>query len=330
MGSSRAGGDSLHASDWSLTETDGVRGAKADALRPGVAWTWDGPLWRLDAPAAPVRLDGAIGRAALRRVAAGRAARMTRRPACGAAAPAAGAAGAAGAAVPLDEDVPLRGGFVVTDGIQAWGVARAPGGAAAPAVALFAGGVPPRAVPLWVVSVGDAPGSARPIGGGLAPGTPVETPFGAVPVERLRPGDAVLTDRGAAPLRAVRLRPAAEAVRLPEGLFGEAGPPAALTLGPGTWLGVEGGALRTLFGIGEALVRAGDLAGLPGGRPDGRADLLALSVDGGGLVMAGDLPCLAGRVDACPLRALNAGEAQIALGHRPRHLAPRPALRGAA
>jgi hypothetical protein len=328
MGSSRAGGVSLHASDWSLTETDGVRGAERDALRPGVAWTWDGPLWRLDTVPAPVRLDGAIGRAALRRVAAGRAARLTRRPAGAAAPPPMGRA--APGAGPLDEEVPLRGGFVVTDGLAAWGVGRAPGGAAAREVAVFAGGVPPRGVPLWVVSVGDAPVSARPIGGGFAPGTPVETPFGAVPVERLRPGDPVLTDRGAAPLRAVRLRPSAQAVRLPAELFGAAGPPAALTLGPDTWLGLEGAALRTLFGVGEALVRAGDLAGLAGGRPERRVDLLALGVDGGGLVMAGDLPCLAGRQEACPLRALTAGEAQIAFGHRPSHLAPRPALRGAA
>lgn len=323
--SSTAGGGALYATEWSHVEVDGIEGSPLQALGVGGEWGWHGELWRLDAVPAPLRLEAAVGRAALRRVAARRAARVTQRGG-----PLPVLSRRRMPVLPLAEERLLRTGFVVTDGRRAWSVSYVPGRDGA-ALALFDRAVPPRGVPLWVVSAhhGSARAPTRALSG-FVPGTPVETPRGPVPVERLRPGDAVLTDLGARPVRAVRLRPAAGAVALPAWLFGPTAPGAEVTVGHDTWLGVEGAALSELFGLGEALVRAGDLESLPVARSALRADLIALTLDGAPLVMAGGLPCLAGPAERSPMRRLGAGEAAIALGHAALWPSPRMVLRRAA
>ncbi len=310
-------GRALYATEWSQVSIDDVPGPPPEDIRPGAEWTWRGELWRIDAAPGPLRLEGALGRAGLRRVAARRAARMA---GC---AEALSVMPASPAEMQLSEARPLRAGFVVTDGRRAWAVSHMPG-REGPALALFEQTVPARESALWIVSAqaGPDPAPCRALAG-LAAGTRVETPFGPVPVERLRPGDAVLTDRGAQPLRAVRLRPVAAAITLPAWLLGSAGAFGGVTVGYDTWVGVEAPALEALFGLREALVRAGDLEALPGARPAPRADVIALTLDGAPLVMAGGLPCLAGGPGRAELRCLRRGEAQIALGHA----ALRPASR---
>jgi len=315
--SSTGQGRALYATEWSQVSVDDVAGAPADDLSPGAEWVWRGGLWRIDSAPGPLRLEEALGRAALHRVAARRVARMA---GCGEALP---VVQTPVSDMPLSEARALRAGFVVTDGRRAWTVSHMPG-REGPPLALFEQAVPPRGVALSVVSAQSGPDPApRRALAGLAAGTRVETPFGPVPVERLRPGDAVLTDRGAQPLRAVRLRPVTAAIALPASLLGAAGAIGGVTVGHDTWVGVEAPALDTLFGLREALVRAGDLEALPGARPAPRTDLIALTLDGAPLVMAGGLPCLAGGPERAELRCLGRGEAQIALGHA----ALRPASR---
>ncbi|MEM1430320.1 MAG: Hint domain-containing protein [Pseudomonadota bacterium] len=351
MSFAEAGTQPLFAADWALTEIDGERDACPTALRPGGLWSWRGEMVRLDArpdpSRGPLRLDGAIGRAELRRMAARRAARFGRRPVWQPLWP-------GGAETDLFDTAPLNGSFFVTDGRRAWAVARAPGrqggGFGVRQLALFCGAVPPREHPLWIVSV--APFGAREIGDGVpapaaaregfAPGTEIETPFGAVPVERLRPGDTVLTDSGAAPLRRVRVRPALRALRVPEGFLGPDGPARPIVVGEGTWLGVEAPALPVLFSeadgtpdsLQEALVRAGDLASLTGVQVIARADLIALDVDdgphGAAVLMAGGVPCLAGASDRASLRCLTLPETLLTLAHPSARFAQGLAIRGAA
>lgn len=351
-----AGHGRLFAVDWAQTETDGARGAPCDEVRVGSIWGWQGRLWPLDAVPGPLRLEGAIGRSALHRIAAARAARIVGKPAPIAVLGQDQPTAAPRRAGPLDP-VP-RGGFMVTDGRRAWPVCHAPGGYAAQGLALFPEGVPPCGKELWVVQVArrrvDAAVGAQSGAGavvapevtetgaassghalsGYAPAMPVETPDGPVPAARLRPGDPVLTDQGVRTVRAIRLRPGAPAVALPAGLFGTEGPHAPVLLGRGTWLGLESPVFRMLFGLEEALVRAADIDTLPGVRPVPRADLIAVAVApgpaGAALIMAGGLPCLGGPAPHTALRTLGQGEAQIALAHRPLGLAPVMSFRGAA
>ena len=60
---------------WSQTETDGVSGARANALTVGSGWRWFGQMTRLDGPNNVLRLGEAASTADLRR----RAARAVRR-----------------------------------------------------------------------------------------------------------------------------------------------------------------------------------------------------------------------------------------------------------
>ncbi len=238
-----------------------------------------------------------------------------------------------GAAVPLGPlpagGARLRDAFAVSDGAREWLVRAVPGGRAG-WLAVF-DDLPPRRRPLAITACTPPMTAGRRVEhAGVAPGTPVETPHGPVAAEALRPGDAVLTDRGALPLRAVRLLLGAGGVTLPAGLFGRDGPARPLTLGRGVWLGLGGAAISAAFLAREAALRAGDLAGLPGVRSAPREPLVALAFDGAPLIMAGGLACLAGPPCAAPLRMLTRGEAQIALAARGMGLAPAMGVRGAA
>lgn len=338
-----AGSVSLHAVDWASTQLEGDWGPDGSALRPGAEWSWHGEVWRLDTAPGPIRLEGALGRTALHRVAASRAARFARRPV-----PLGLNGHAPSRGMPWGGAQLLKDGFIVSDGRSTWEVGLAPGGLATGTLAVFAGGVPPKGARLWVVSVSlglsaetsaakekvSVSNGAGQRGATLLAGTRIETPSGAAPVEMLKAGDLVLSDGGPRPVRRVCLHPAGNAVVLPAGLFGTSGPWAPLGLGPATAIGVEGDVLSVLFGAGEALVRARDLDALPLVLTRGRQPLISVELwaepGHAGLVMAGGMPCLAAPVRAADLRLLGRGEAQIALAHRPAGIAPQMALRGAA
>jgi hypothetical protein len=309
MSSTEAPCAPLFAGAWEHTEIEGAGDPAPGALRVGAHWRWAGPLWRLDVPPGPLRLEGAIGRAELHRVAFRRAARMMRR------------SGSFRVLADMGEAVrrgtqegALRDTFVVSDGRRFWPVSHVEGGAHSRRLVLFQGAVPPQGEDLWVISVEWATDRARPAGAvGFMPGTPVETPEGPVPIERLRTGDRVLTDAGPAPVRAVSLRKRTAALALPAGLFGEDVPARDVVIGPGTYLGLEGRALTDLWALDEALVRAADLASQPGVRELPETSLVSLVFGGAPLVMAGGLPYLAGAPQASGLRCLTSAEAQIAL-----------------
>ncbi|MEM6739962.1 MAG: hypothetical protein AAF646_07580 [Pseudomonadota bacterium] len=333
----------LFAADWALTEIDGWRGAPTSALRAGSEWSWRGGAFRLDHgpdPArSPLRLGEAIGRAELRRSAAQRSTRLWTGQAAPARAP-------RRAGSPLLDQGLFRAGFVVSDGRRGWPVCPTPGrsggGFGAEQLVLFCGDVPPAEETLWVVSLATTvrrAGPGLPRVAGFAPGSTVETPFCPVPVERLRPGDPVLTDYGSTPVRRVRVRPSVAALSLAPGALGEDGPPEPVTVGAGTWLGFEGAALGALFaagdgstdGLDEALVYAGDLETLPGVGAVRKADLIAIEVDPGpsgtALLMVGGLACLGGAAGRSNLRALTSAEAQVALAPQTGRFAPRGARR---
>ncbi|MEL6244562.1 MAG: Hint domain-containing protein, partial [Pseudomonadota bacterium] len=73
-------GNSLFACAWGQVSVNGKRAVPEDQLQVqvGTSWSWHGALWRLDAPDGPLRLEGAIGRAALHQSAERRAARLVR------------------------------------------------------------------------------------------------------------------------------------------------------------------------------------------------------------------------------------------------------------
>ncbi len=331
MSFAETGGMPLFAAQWAWTEIDGERGADASALYAGAEWAWRGTAVRLDVgpdpERGPLRLQDAIGQGDLRRVAARRASRFgarVRRTAGVRLLP----SGVDDRAPLISECAAFRRSFTVTDGIQAWAVAPADGPEGGPDLVLFTGEPPPADTQLWVVTVADAvPRDVPdlPALAGFSPGSVVETPFGPQRVELLRPGDPVLTDRGSAPLRRVRLRPGVAALQLDAGALGEAGPPGPVTVGAGTLVAVEGRRLSALLGAGdgssdvleEALIRAGDLAMLPGVSAVRSADLIAFEVDchddGAALVMAGGLACLAGPEARAGLRCLTRAEVQMAL-----------------
>ncbi|MEM9249498.1 MAG: Hint domain-containing protein [Pseudomonadota bacterium] len=342
MNCADAGAGPLYAAQWALTEINGVRGADPKDLYPGAEWSWSGKATRLDAGGnpehGPLRLEGEIGREGLLRVAARRAgrfgARVRRQKAPliqsgGTLDPQVGGATHHSPGEPIaplvSELSAFRRSFTVTDGRRAWAVA--PSGNV-PDLVLFSGETPPEGTLLWVVTVNDAERRAEPhlpSVAGFGIGTAVETPFGPTAVERLRPGDPVLTDRGSAPLRRVRLRPRVAALRMEPGVLHEAGPARAVTIGAGTHVAIEGRRLGALFGAGdgtsdgleEALVRVADLEMLPGVDMVRSADLIALEVDahedGAALLMAGSVACLAGSERRAGLRCLTRAEAQIVL-----------------
>ncbi len=225
----------------------------------------------------------------------------------------------------------LRDAFVVTDGIRTWSVSLISAGLQHRAFAAFDGGVPPRDTALWILSSRVDVAKAPPRGGmGFAKGIPIDTPYGLVPVEELRPGDEVITEEGPKPIREVRRRRAARAIIIPPGFFGDAGPDHPVIVGRETWIGMEGPALDELFSLGEALIRAGDLETQPGIRLSGRAELVTFGTGASNLVMAGGLPFLCGRPQNAHLRLLSCGEAQITLAGPPGRVTPRLAFRGAA
>ncbi len=98
-------------------------------------------------------------------------------------------------------------------------------------------------------------------------GTRILTATGWKPIERIRPGERVVTaDRGTLPVlwigsRQVLAGPEQAPVRIRAGALGNAEP---LTVSPMHRMAISGWAVELLFGVPEVFVRADALVGLPG------------------------------------------------------------------
>jgi hypothetical protein len=258
---------------WSQTEVDGLEAAPLQSLTVGAAWAWRGDAVRVDGPQDVLRLDGADGYEAMRR----KAARMVHR--------------LVGAALARGPEVVREAGrddrdphpnpmsdssFVVTDGAKSYTITVIEVGNGAQPLLMFIDDIPPRKADLWIVhhtlnmSQGDAmaPGSGGVIC--FTPGTLIDTPDGAKPIELLREGDRVQTrDNGAQDILWVgsrrmtgarlfampRLRP----VRIALGALGVDRPDLELLVSPEHRMLIRGDVARDLFNTDEVLVAAKDL-----------------------------------------------------------------------
>ncbi|ANP38156.1 hemolysin-type calcium-binding protein [Phaeobacter gallaeciensis] len=250
---------------WSQTELDGLASAPTDALRMGAVWSWHGDSLRLDGPTELLRLEVAEGEADMRR----RAARSVRRLVGAAVDP--GAATATG-----DETVPDRS-FVITDGMRRYTATLIEAGAGRLPLLMFVDELPPRDADLWIVhlalDVGQAPKPQEDADSGLicfTPGTLIDTPSGACPVEHLSPGDVVQTrDNGPQKIRWIGARrmsgarlfvyPGLRPIRLRAGALASDRPEGDLLVSPEHRLLLRGGRVRALFNTPEVLVAARDL-----------------------------------------------------------------------
>lgn len=250
---------------WSQTEIDGLPAAPVDALDVGAAWSWHGDAVRVDGPAGLLRLDGANGKAEMRR----RAARTVRR-----------LVGAAvqnrtdAAAVEADDPLMDRS-FAVTNGVQSFTVTLIEVGPGQRPLLMFVDELPPREADLWVVHHSlDTLREDRPQGETgvvcFTPGTLIATPAGPKPVEQLREGEKVQTrDNGAQEILWIgsrritgarlyvmpRLRP----IRIHAGALGIDRPERELLVSPDHRMLLRGDRVRDLFNTPEVLVAAGDL-----------------------------------------------------------------------
>ncbi|ETD84406.1 hypothetical protein U703_04575 [Rhodobacter capsulatus YW1] len=109
----------------------------------------------------------------------------------------------------------------------------------------------------------------------LTPGTLIETKRGQVPVEKLRPGDRVLTrDNGYQPIRWIGRRrlkaadlaavPQLQPVRIAAGALGEGLPETDMLVSPQHRMLISGARAELLFGEAEVLAAALHMLGQPG------------------------------------------------------------------
>lgn len=254
---------------WTQTEVDGVKGASLDLLSVGATWRWTGEVVRVDGSADLLLLEGAEGKAEMRK----RAARMVRRligTAIGKAEfPAEEAAEEGG------DDLPDQG-FIVTDGVQSFALTLIPVPDSGARLVMMLGDVPPVNRDLWVVrtSIDRARVAAGGREGGgvicFTPGTRIATPEGPKLIQTLRPGDRVLTKddgpqevlwTGNRRMSGARLyaMPHLRPIRFRAGAFGNDRPEPDLLVSPAHRMLVKGAAAQALFGTSEVLVRAEDL-----------------------------------------------------------------------
>ncbi|NGQ90658.1 Hint domain-containing protein [Rhodobacter sp. HX-7-19] len=254
---------------WTQTEVDGVKGASLDLLSVGATWRWTGEVVRVDGSADLLLLEGAEGKAEMRK----RAARMVRRligTAIGRAEfPAEEAAEEGG------DDLPDQG-FIVTDGVQSFALTLIPVPDSGARLVMMLGDVPPVNRDLWVVrtSIDRARVAAGGREGGgvicFTPGTRIATPEGPKLIQTLRPGDRILTKddgpqevlwTGNRRMSGARLyaMPHLRPIRFRAGAFGNDRPEPDLLVSPAHRMLVKGAAAQALFGTSEVLVRAEDL-----------------------------------------------------------------------
>ena len=238
---------------WSQTEVDGLGAAPISAIQKGAVWSWRGDAVRVDGPTDLLRLERGESEMILRR----KAARMVRK-----------LVGAAMSGTNRIEDIdveePLQdSAFVVSDGQQSYTVTLINVDQGAPLL-MFVDQMPPKGVDLWVVhhtldaAVDDPldPETARVIC--FTPGTLIQTPSGAVPIEQLREGDAVVTkDNGAQEIQWIGSRrmtgarlfalPKLRPIRIRPGALGHDWPRRELVVSPEHRVLVRGEVARALF-----------------------------------------------------------------------------------
>ncbi|WP_343162828.1 Hint domain-containing protein [Paragemmobacter kunshanensis] len=246
-----------------------MKGASLDLLSVGATWRWTGEVVRVDGSADLLLLEGAEGKAEMRK----RAARMVRRligTAIGRAEfPAEEAAEEGG------DDLPDQG-FIVTDGVQSFALTLIPVPDSGARLVMMLGDVPPVNRDLWVVrtSIDRARVAAGGREGGgvicFTPGTRIATPEGPKLIQTLRPGDRILTKddgpqevlwTGNRRMSGARLyaMPHLRPIRFRAGAFGNDRPEPDLLVSPAHRMLVKGAAAQALFGTSEVLVRAEDL-----------------------------------------------------------------------
>ncbi|MEZ5755777.1 MAG: Hint domain-containing protein [Paracoccaceae bacterium] len=254
---------------WTQTEVDGVKGASLDLLSVGATWRWTGEVVRVDGSADLLLLEGAEGKAEMRK----RAARMVRRLIGSAI----GKAGADQDAATQEEgdDLPDQG-FIVTDGVQSFALTLIPVPDSGARLVMMLGDVPPVNRDLWVVrtSIDRARVAAGGREGGgvicFTPNTRIATPEGPKLIQTLRPGDRILTKddgpqevlwTGHRRMSGARLyaMPHLRPIRFRAGAFGNDRPEPDLLVSPAHRMLVKGAAAQALFGTSEVLVRAEDL-----------------------------------------------------------------------
>ena len=254
---------------WTQTEVDGVKGASLDLLSVGATWRWTGEVVRVDGSADLLLLEGAEGKAEMRK----RAARMVRRLIGSAIGKAEGPAEET--AEEGGDDLPDQG-FIVTDGVQSFALTLIPVPDSGARLVMMLGDVPPVNRDLWVVrtSIDRARVAAGAREGGgvicFTPGTRIATPEGPKLIQTLRPGDRILTKddgpqevlwTGNRRMSGARLyaMPHLRPIRFRAGAFGNDRPEPDLLVSPAHRMLVKGAAAQALFGTSEVLVRAEDL-----------------------------------------------------------------------
>ena len=253
---------------WAQTEVDGLVAAPRDALCIGASWCWWGEMLALDAP---LPLPGESEQSHRQRCAQ-EAYRMV------------GAALQDTADQPRVEDRLTQPShqFRVCNGAQSHDITLIELGQGQFPLLLICGARPEPNRDLWIEAL--SAGAADPSQNGsslsdgaealpgltsLPPGSMVDTPRGALPVESLRAGDLISTRNGPVPvawtgrsrLSGARLfaMPELRPVRLGSDVL--AGQPATeVTLPPDHLILISGNRAETLFGLPEVLLEAGDLA----------------------------------------------------------------------
>lgn len=256
---------------WSQTEIDGFAAASLSSLRVGAGWSWQGDALCVDGPNDVLRLEGADGNEALRKRAARKVQRLV-----GTALTGQQSTPPEARPAPADESC-----FVVTDGLRSYAITVIPAGRER--LLMFVGEMPPRDMPLWVVSLdlahqqraeADDPGVIC-----FTPGTLIDTHDGPRPVEELRESDRVLTRdngpqevlwTGARRMTGARLyaMPELRPVRIFAGAFGTDRPETSFLVSPQHRLLLRGAQIEALFNTPEVLVAARDLADTPCAQTD--------------------------------------------------------------
>ena len=270
----------------SQTEIDGVSGGGITALAPGALWRWSGQAVCVDAPGDLLLLSQPIGEVDIRR----RAGRRVRHILGDIVEP----RSRSGLG---DIGVGAGGGFVLTDGRDAYAAAAVPSETGASGLIVFGGHLPPRDRDLWVVEVQNVepPRLSGTAATGFTTGTVISTPLGPKAVETLKVGDLVATLDG--PARPIVWTAGYEAIaptlRLAPGALGGDAPLQPLELGPGHKVLLQDGAARAAFRSDKVFAAALDLdliGGVHVAPPRShRFHLLMLPVHA--VVLANGLPC---------------------------------------
>ncbi|MEL6170876.1 MAG: Hint domain-containing protein [Pseudomonadota bacterium] len=251
---------------WSQTEVDGLEAAPIHSLKVGAAWSWTGDLVRVDGPSEVLRLERNERETANRKCAAKLVRRLVK-------------------AAQIEEkdlsnieaEEPLmESGFVVTDGTESYTVTVIDVGQKAPPLLMFLDEIPPRDTEMWVVHHSMHRGRLTQSGGEsggvicFTPGTKIQTPDGARPIELMREGDYVQTkDCGAQQIQWIGSRrlsgarlfamPHLRPVRIHAGALGVERPDQELLVSPEHRMLVQGRVAQALFNSPEVLVSAHDL-----------------------------------------------------------------------